>query len=179
MRLVLAAVLMFSAPCCLSNNSSPYVGEEDRYIKSLSKEDVDGYLLGKGMGFAKAAELNGYPGPRHVLDLSKELNLTSMQISKSNALFVAMQSEAAKLGASLIQKEGELERLFSSGSIDEKKLEDSLISISNIKGKIRLSHLAAHIEQKKVLTANQVLLYIKHRGYSSSHHGHDKNSHHH
>jgi hypothetical protein len=31
------------------------------------------------MGMAKAAELNGYPGPRHVLDLSPELHLTDAQ----------------------------------------------------------------------------------------------------
>ena len=42
---------------------SPYAGQESREIKSLSPAEVDGYLAGAGMGFAKAAELNGYPGP--------------------------------------------------------------------------------------------------------------------
>jgi hypothetical protein len=38
---------------------SPYAGQESRSIKSLSPEEVRGLLDGGGMGFAKAAELNG------------------------------------------------------------------------------------------------------------------------
>ena len=53
--------------------ASPYAGEEGREIKALSAADVDAYLTGQGMGFAKAAELNGYAGPKHVLELAAEL----------------------------------------------------------------------------------------------------------
>src|SRR5687767_11125254 len=52
---------------------SPYVGQEDRAIKALDAKDVDGLLAGSGMGYAKAAELNGYPGPMHVLELAEKL----------------------------------------------------------------------------------------------------------
>ena len=41
---------------------SPYTGQEKREIRALSKEEVHGYLSGDGMGFAKPAELNHYPG---------------------------------------------------------------------------------------------------------------------
>jgi hypothetical protein len=34
---------------------SPYAGQETRDIKSLSPEEVDAYLSGKGLGLAKAA----------------------------------------------------------------------------------------------------------------------------
>ncbi len=60
---------------------SPYVGQEARGIKALSQDDVEGLLAGAGSpfgGMAKPAELNGYPGPRHVLDAVKavEFELT-------------------------------------------------------------------------------------------------------
>src|SRR5512140_1710908 len=47
--------------------TSPYAGEEKREIKSLSADVIEQYNQGEGMGMAKAAELNHYPGPRHVL----------------------------------------------------------------------------------------------------------------
>ena len=47
---------------------SPYAGEESRAIKSLSASEIQALRQGHGMGYAKAAELNHYPGPRHVLD---------------------------------------------------------------------------------------------------------------
>ena len=68
---------------------SPYVGQESRGIKALSPEDVDAYLAGKGMGLAKAAELNGYPGPAHVLELASQLSLTSDQRARTQALFAS------------------------------------------------------------------------------------------
>ena len=54
----------------LQAQHSPYTGLEERDIKALSAEQVAGYLAGDGMGFALPAELNHYPGPKHVLDLS-------------------------------------------------------------------------------------------------------------
>ena len=75
----LAPVAAIVPASCLA--ASPYVGEQMRAIKSLSQQDVAEYLDGKGMGFAKAAELNGYPGPAHVLELADKLGLTPAQRS--------------------------------------------------------------------------------------------------
>ena len=49
---------------------SPYAGQQARQVKALSKAEIEGLLAGRGLGYAKAAELNHYPGPRHVLDLA-------------------------------------------------------------------------------------------------------------
>ena len=65
MRLPLAAyvailvLVAFNVPA-----AAPYAGEAGRDIKALSPQDVDAYLNGQGMGLAKAAELNGYAGPK-------------------------------------------------------------------------------------------------------------------
>jgi len=37
---------------------------------ALSVEQIEQYRAGAGMGYAKAAELNRYPGPMHVLELA-------------------------------------------------------------------------------------------------------------
>ena len=75
LALVLAATA-FAFPARADNQPAPYAGQQARSIKSLSAEDVAALLKGEGMGMAKAAELNGYPGPVHVLTLADELRLT-------------------------------------------------------------------------------------------------------
>lgn len=65
---------------------SAYAGQADRAIEALSPERVRGLLAGGWMGLAKAAELNGLPGPKHVLDLAEPLVLTPDQIVRYGEL---------------------------------------------------------------------------------------------
>ena len=58
---------------------APYAGQEKRAIKALAQGEIEGYEKGRGLGLARAAELNHYPGPMHVLEFSKELKLTKEQ----------------------------------------------------------------------------------------------------
>ena len=109
LRFVAAAVISLIASNVLA--ASPYAGEEERDIKALSAEDVDAYLTGQGMGFAKAAELNGYAGPKHVLELASELELTAEQRTRTQALFASMQTKAVALGRQLVDEERKLDRL--------------------------------------------------------------------
>src|SRR4051794_40771771 len=81
----LPSIVSFVAMCAVTGPvvadppSAPYSGQQARSIKALSPENIAALLTGEGMGMAKAAELNGYPGPAHVLALAKELNLTEAQ----------------------------------------------------------------------------------------------------
>ena len=54
---------------------SSYAGQEKRLIKSLSKYDIQQLRSGKGWGLAKAAELNGMPGPSHILQMKSKIGL--------------------------------------------------------------------------------------------------------
>ena len=56
---------------------------------------------GRGMGLALAAELNGYPGPIHAIELAEQLHLSPDQISKLQSLFEAMKAETIRLGTSI------------------------------------------------------------------------------
>jgi Spy/CpxP family protein refolding chaperone len=172
LRLVAAAVISVIASNVLA--ASPYAGEEGREIKALSAADVDAYLTGQGMGFAKAAELNGYAGPKHVLDLASELELTVEQRTRTQALFASMQTKAVALGRQLVAEERKLDRLFASTSITQDSLQESVARIGVLQADVRSAHLEAHLEQAKILTPEQRAHYLRLRGYhaSGAHHAH-------
>lgn len=158
-------------------SQSDYKGQESRDIKALSSQKVDDYLNGKGMGYAKAAELNDYPGPRHVLDLSEELSLTQEQMEQTQVLFEAMKAQAVMLGKQLVDKERELDKKFANGTIDESSLSLLLSEIGVLQTKIRRVHLATHLEQKAILSEHQIQQYGQLRGYGMQHDSKHNHSH--
>lgn len=146
---------------------APYAGQERREIKALSPEEIQDYLAGKGMGLAKAAELNRYPGPAHVLELAEQLRLDAQQKIRSEAIFKTMQAEAMRQGKALVEKERELDRLFAGGGVTSEDLRAALEEIGRLQAEVRRTHLQAHIEQRKILTEQQVARYEELRGYTS------------
>src|SRR5881394_1940454 len=111
--------------------ANPYAGQQSRPIKALSEADVAALRGGEGMGFAKAAELNGYPGPRHVLDLAQELDLRDAQKQQVTAVRDRMSAAARSLGATLIEREAALDRLFASGEITPVRLNEEMAAIGD------------------------------------------------
>ena len=77
----------------------------DSEIKGIDPTTIDAYRKGEGAGLALPAELNGYPGPRHVLDLADKLSLTTMQRAQIQALYNAMKPQAVALGTQLLGKD--------------------------------------------------------------------------
>lgn len=148
--------------------ASPYAGQEEREIKALSPEDVDAYLTGKGMGLAKAAELNGYAGPKHVLELASQLDLTPAQRAKTEALFASMVSDASASGRLLIAEERKLDQLFATKAMTPELLARALAEIGALQAKVRAVHLQAHLAQVAILTPEQNRRYAQLRGYESA-----------
>lgn len=111
---LLAALGVARAGSASQSALSPYAGQETRSIKSLSDREVQDYLAGRGLGFAKAAELNRYPGPAHVLELSDRLALCLDQKTRTQASFSQMESKARNLGKRLVDQEARLDRMFAS-----------------------------------------------------------------
>lgn len=66
-------IAAFAAQAAETNHSraSKYAGQQKRLIKSLSPGDIAELRRGGGWGLAKAAELNGLPGPAHLLDMNR------------------------------------------------------------------------------------------------------------
>lgn len=158
---------------------SAYAGQESRAIKSLSPEDVSSLLSGKGMGLAKAAELNGYPGPAHVLELAAELGLTNEQRKLTEALFASTRSKAISLGTALVEEERKLDRLFADKGVTPELLVAELSRIGALQAQLRDAHLEAHVAQARILTPEQTARYAQLRGYGSAQAGAEQPMHHH
>jgi Spy/CpxP family protein refolding chaperone len=147
---------------------SDYVGQESRQIKSLSDDDIQQLQQGKGWGLAKAAELNGMPGPVHILQMKDKISLTKEQEAKIQALFEEMQSQAIPLGKQLIELEKELNDAFKNKTITEEKLAEQLEAISKVRKTLRYVHLVTHLKTPTILTSQQIELYNRLRGYGSA-----------
>ena len=155
-----------------AQSTQPYAGFEQRPIKALSSQQIDDLRTGRGMGLALAAELNGYPGPRHVLELAHPLNLSSDQRAQVQHLFDAMEREAAPLGTKLIEQESELDQLFSARVVTPETLKAAIDAISLTQARLRESHLKYHLRTAAVLDQNQMQQYAELRGYRKPEHHH-------
>ncbi len=146
---------------------SKYVGEEKRAIKSLSETDIEELKNGKGWGLAKAAELNGVPGPAHLLEMREEIDLSAKQVRAIENLYNKMKQEAIPLGLELIELERELNTHFANRTITYESLGVLLESVAQVRKKLRYVHLSAHLKTPDILTPEQIALYNRLRGYSS------------
>lgn len=123
--------------------------------------DRDGLLNGEGMGMASYAETNGFPGPKHVLDLAAKLGLTAKQKIEVQEIYDDMLSRARTLGKMIVKVEEELHYQFNSGMLKRETIEEDAESIGKMRGSLRGVHLGAHVRTKAVLTDKQVELYVK------------------
>ena len=156
---------MLAVPALAQYGHSPYAGQETRALKTLSEEEIQALLSGQGMGLAKAAELNHYPGPRHVLDLATPLQLSEAQRTETQLIYDRMHQEAVRLGALIVDKERELEHLFAAAAVDSHTLQRLAKHIAQLQGDLRLAHLQAHVEMRRVLSREQIDTYDALRGY--------------
>src|ERR1700730_17007090 len=120
MRVVLLVLFLLSSAAAIAQG--PYAGMQARTIKALSQEQVSDLSAGRGMGLALAAELNGYPGPAHVLELADKLELSPDQRTRVKTLFDSMKQEALPLGAKLIEQEADLDRPFANHTVNPASL---------------------------------------------------------
>jgi Spy/CpxP family protein refolding chaperone len=162
------AVLILAAGTSLAQSPQPYAGLHNRALKALSDEQLDDLKAGRGMGLALAGELNGYPGPKHVLELARELNLSDAQRIRTQQLFDDMKTEAIPLGEQLIAAEIDLDRQFSSRTITPTSLTAATATISATQGTLRATHLKYHLAMVDVLTPEQIARYGELRGYGAA-----------
>jgi Spy/CpxP family protein refolding chaperone len=140
---------------------------QTRTIKALSTQQFDDLRAGRGMGLALAAELNGYPGPAHVLELSDKLALLHAQKEQVQKLFESMKAETTPIGTRLIEQEGALDRQFASRSITPDALKVATANIGATQAELRNAHLKYHLEAAQILSPDQMKQYADLRGYTS------------
>lgn len=164
--MTVTAMVMFFVPQMVWAQHQPYSGLQERPVKALSDQQMADLRAGRGMGLALAAELNGYPGPLHVLELATPLALTDAQRERMARLFEAMKAEAVALGEKLIAAETDLDRQFASKAITEASLVEGVDAIAAVQAALRAAHLKYHLATVEVLTAEQVARYGELRGYA-------------
>jgi Spy/CpxP family protein refolding chaperone len=149
--------------------AATYAGLDRRAVKALSDEQIADLRAGRGMGLALAAELNGYPGPVHVLEHAEALGLSPDQRTRVRALHEAMRGEAVPLGERLIAQETDLDSQFAGGTITPAGLHDATAEIGRTQAALRAAHLKYHLAMIDVLTPAQVARYGELRGYRATH----------
>jgi len=140
--------------------------QEGQTLKSLSEADIADLQNGAGWGFARVAELNGIPGPTHLLELTAELGLSPEQIAAVQAIYEQMKADAIVLGTQFIGQEFELQRRFLTDIPNENELETLLNALGASRSQLRFIHLAAHLKTIEILTDGQVASYNQLRGYA-------------
>ena len=148
---------------------SPYADHVHRTIAALPDAEIESLLAGEGMGLALPAELNGYPGPRHVLDMADALQLTANQRAATQRIFREMNAEAVELGREIVELERALNAAFAEASIDSTSLVQYVGQIESRRARLREVHLLAHLALYPVLTSRQRAMYDRLRGYSRTH----------
>lgn len=169
-RILLVFASLLALPALA--DTAPYAGQDAREIKALSPERMEGLRAGAGLGYAKAAELNGWPGPLHALELADALSLDADQRADIQAIRQAMLAKARPLGEALIDAEAALDALFAEAAPDPEEIAEATGRIGTIDAALRAVHLAAHLDVKPLLTKHQRMIYARHRGYDDGHEGH-------
>ena len=164
---VFAAVTALATTVNAQSNHQPYKGFEAQAISSLSLKDIEDLKSGAGWGLALPAELNGYPGPAHVLEFQTELDLTTEQTDATQAIFDSMKAEAVTSGLALIDAERDLDLGFKAGDLTPPKLRELIGKVESARANLRYIHLSRHLQSIDLLSPEQILKYSNLRGYTS------------
>ncbi|HUJ41590.1 MAG TPA: Spy/CpxP family protein refolding chaperone [Candidatus Acidoferrales bacterium] len=127
---------------------------------SCQQEERASIERGEGFGMAMPADLAGYPGPRHVLDMAKDLGLTAEQKAGVEKIYEAMHEKAVARGKELFEAEARLEQMFREGR-PEADLREQSFRVDSIHAELRWIHLSAHLAAQKLLTAEQIAKYTR------------------
>jgi Spy/CpxP family protein refolding chaperone len=183
---VLALALLTG--CVTGDDEAPGAGDDassyadllGTEIRGMSEGEVETLRTGGGGGMALAAELNGYPGPLHVLEHADDLELTEDQEVRVREIREAMLEAAKSVGEEILEQEKRLEAAFRDGTIDAESLKERTRAIALLRGELRAVHWDAHLDTLPVLTHEQVQQYNELRGYGDgAHAGHDHDAHDH
>jgi Spy/CpxP family protein refolding chaperone len=164
--LALTALLAVAVPAAGQAPAAAAAPAAHGSAKSLPPDEIESLLAGEGMGLARAAEMNHYPGPRHLLDVENQIGLSEQQRAAIRRIYIETTDDARKVGRKIVDAEAELSEAFVRGAITEARLRSLVMKVAELRGQLRFIHLAAHLKTKKLLTAEQVEKYETLRGYN-------------
>ena len=169
-RIAFLAALLWPISALAQDHAahSSYAGFEAREIKSMSDAELDDLRRSAGWGLASSAELNGVPGPAHLLELKDQIGLSADQVSAIETIFAAMQSEAQDAGVRFIEAEAAIEAAFRAGNLEQQQLRALIETSAAAQAELRYIHLVRHLETPPLLSQEQIAQYNALRGYGES-----------
>lgn len=164
-----AVAVLLPAPALAQHEhaSSPYAGLGIAEGTVLTAREIADLHAGAGMRLALPAELNGHPGPKHVLELADALGLTGEQRAQVERGRAAMLAAATTKGEEIIRAERHLAEAFRSGVAEGGEVGQLAVHVGTLRGELRSIHLAAHVETRALLDASQLRRYGELRGYAA------------
>jgi Spy/CpxP family protein refolding chaperone len=163
---MLAAVAL--AGCGESGRQDDFAEWQGHEIRSLSPTQVQALQDGDEASFAWAAERNGYPGAQHILELASKLELSDDQVTRVTQLRDETRQAAQTVGAQVLQSYVDLEALFRAGNVGPSAMQTASERTGTLEGQLMSIHLAAHIQARTILTAQQNAEYQQLRGYEDA-----------
>jgi Spy/CpxP family protein refolding chaperone len=104
---------------------------------------------------ARYADINGYPGPRHVLDLREELELEDEQAKQMEAIYEEMAEKARMKGEAIVAAEKRLNGLFLGKTASVDSVRSLTEEIGRLRGELRAIHLLAHMQASAIMSPAQ------------------------
>lgn len=148
-----------------ASQGQPYAGLQQRDVKALNDAQLADLRAGRGMGLALAAELNGYPGPMHALELADALGLNMPQRQGLQRQVAAMRAEAIVAGERVIAAEAALDHAFAQRHITPDALAALTADAGMAQAALRATHLKYHLTTAMLMTPEQRDRYTALRGY--------------
>ena len=180
--ITLTVLLLMAVPGLAQDRlNSPYRQQAETGLRGLDEKEIADLKAGAGMGLARAAELNSYPGPRHVLDAIEhgKLPASREQRERIQQVFNTMNGDAVSVGAKILAEEQGLEAGFRSATMTDIDLRSRVARIATLQGELRAIHLAAHIVTRRILSESQITRYNELRGYTGAEDKHKGQQHKH
>lgn len=162
---LVAAALLLAAPVASAQQHGGYAGQQSRETKALSAQETADLLAGRGMGLARAAELNGYPGPMHMLKLRGPLDLSVAQLTAARRASSACRPPLGHWAPT--DRTRTHARWWVQGGHGHAGARGSRHGGDRqVARQAARRHLAAHLEMRDLLTLDQVARYDELRGYA-------------
>lgn len=147
MRLLLALLFALSAAPAFAAEGDPHPAD-----RPITSEEVDAYLLRKGLSLKDPKALDHLPNPLEVLRYEEQLKLTPEQRARAEAILKEVNQETANAGKVLVQAEKELSR----GELDRNQTRALQDRIQSLEVEVRWNQQSFGQMLKSVLSPQQV-----------------------
>lgn len=139
--------------------SGGQAGHQGRGHEAMQAREFRNLQQGRGMRMGRVADVNGYPGPMHVLEHAEALELSQGQLERSQEIRNRVKTRAPELGGQIVDAEKRLEAMFADGTVNPARMDSLLLEIAELRAHLRSLHLTAHLDQAAVLTEEQITKY--------------------